>query len=41
MALEHQDEKQTVAAKREPRGAPEGQGPDSPATSGAPPRRTR
>ena len=34
MALEHQDEKQTVAAKREPRGAPEGQGPDSPGDLG-------
>ncbi len=34
MALEHQDEKQTLQAKREPRGAPDGQGPDSPGDLG-------
>ena len=30
MAIEHQDERQTLEAKREPRGAPEGRGPDTP-----------
>ena len=34
MALEHKDEKDTVQAKREPRGAAEGQAPDSPADLG-------
>ena len=30
MALDHQDERETVEAKREDRGAPDGRGPDSP-----------
>ena len=30
MAIEHRDDRETVEAKREPRGAPEGRGPDSP-----------
>src|SRR4051812_24918248 len=30
MPLDHQDERETVEAKQERRGAPEGQGPDSP-----------
>ena len=30
MAIEHQDERQTVEAKREGRGAPDGRGPDRP-----------
>jgi len=34
MALEHQDEKQTVEAKRDDRGAPDGRGPDSPSDLG-------
>ena len=34
MALEHEDEKDTVQAKREPRGAPEGRAPDSPGDLG-------
>jgi membrane protein len=34
MALEHQDEKQTVAAKQEERGAPEGRGPEGPGDLG-------
>lgn len=34
MGLEHEDERQTVEAKREPRGAPEGRAPDSPTDLG-------
>ena len=34
MALEHQDERETVEAKREPRGAPDGAAPDSPTDVG-------
>jgi membrane protein len=34
MALEHKDEKDTVKAKREERGAPEGRAPDSPGDLG-------
>ena len=30
MALEHQDERETVQAKRDDRGAPDGRAPDSP-----------
>jgi membrane protein len=34
MPIEHQDERQTLEAKREPRGAPEGRGPGSPGELG-------
>ena len=34
MALEHQDDRQTVEAKRDDRGAPNGRGPDSPGDLG-------
>jgi len=34
MPLEHEDERETVEAKKEPRGAPEGRGPDSPTDLG-------
>ena len=34
MAIEHEDERQTLEAKREPRGAPEGHGPDGPGDLG-------
>jgi len=34
MTLEHRDERETVEAKRERRGAPRGQTPDSPADLG-------
>ncbi len=34
MAIEHQDERQTLEAKREPRGAPEGRGPETPGDLG-------
>lgn len=34
MAIEHEDERQTLEAKREPRGAPKGRGPDSPGELG-------
>ena len=34
MGLEHEDERRTVEAKREPRGAPDGRAPDSPADLG-------
>jgi len=34
LALEHEDEKDTVQARREPRGAPEGRAPDSPGDLG-------
>jgi membrane protein len=34
MPIEHEDERQTLEAKREPRGAPEGKAPDSPGDLG-------
>jgi len=34
MALDHRDERQTLQAKNDPRGAPEGRGPDSPSDLG-------